>query len=68
MGGFVVPHIEASSSYRNSSLINIRAQQILNEKSELPSWIEATFPAELGLLRGYVVGVKGWDNLGVDGR
>lgn len=68
MGGFVVPHVEASGAFRTSSLINVRAQQLLNEKSENPSWIEATFPIEPGIVRGYVLGVYGWNNLGINGR
>ena len=68
MGGFRIPHIETSSAFRGEATGNLRANQVLNEKSELPSWIEATFPIEPSLLRGYVVGVKGWNNLGIDGR
>jgi hypothetical protein len=67
-GGFVIPHIETSSAHRSFAGANLRANQVLNDKSELPTWIEATFLCEPSLSRGCVVGVKGWDNLGIDGK
>ncbi len=67
-GGFLVRHVEASSAYRSTAIAALRANQLLNEKSEVPTWIEASFPCEPSLRRGCVVGVKGWDNLGIDGR
>jgi hypothetical protein len=64
-GGFIVPFVESSSGANTQALVNARAGQALNEKSERPIWIEAEFPSEPSVWRGKVFKVYGWVRQGL---
>lgn len=65
-GGYIISYADVSSDVQTAGEATTRAARLLDEHGKWPLYVSVECPYVQNLSRGMVIGIKGWDNLGID--